>query len=366
MRLAPRIFLPVGITLVGVAVVVFGFGFVFLASLQERFLLRAAQGHETAVHMLMLRAMGEAQQLTALFVRLPEVEAAYRLALAGNIDDEADPKIQEARQMLRRALAPMLAGYEAVMGSKLKLHFHLPNSRSFVRLWRKTNFSRGGQDLDISDDISAFRQTVVQVNRSRQPQKGLEVGVGGFDLRSVIPVTAADGTPLGSAEVLVEFGEILESAARQLQLDLAVFMDASLLPIALQLQDPAKHPRVGSFVQVRAPKQPETAALLDPTWLEDGRRGRTIRSQGAYAVAAIPLEDFSGKGVGVLVFGQSNAELAALLQNLWKVGTVALGVALVVIFVVIYLTVRRVVLRPLERLTEAALAIRDGNFNIQI
>lgn len=33
----------------------------------------------------------------SLFTRLPEVEAAYRVALSGNIDDEFDAKGQEAR-----------------------------------------------------------------------------------------------------------------------------------------------------------------------------------------------------------------------------------------------------------------------------
>lgn len=86
-------------------------------------------------------------ELASLFGRSPEAVKAFRLAQQGNMDDENDAFAQKARTYLRQALGPILADYEKNTGEKLKLHFHLPNSRSLVRLWRKKQVEREGQLL---------------------------------------------------------------------------------------------------------------------------------------------------------------------------------------------------------------------------
>jgi hypothetical protein len=366
MRLASKIFLPVAGGLLVVTAIAVGLGILFVQSLQNHLLHEQAQRDMATIRLLMHQATQEARDLTSLFLRLPEVENAYRLALSGTIDDEADPKVHEARLQLRRTLEPMLAGYAAATGTKLKLHFHLPNSRSLVRLWRKTNFERGGVPLDISDDISPFRQTVVEANSKRHPQHGLEVGVGGFDLRYVLPVTAADGTHLGSAEVLMDLGELLDAASASLQVDAAIFMDDRLLPIAVKLQDAAKHPRMGRFVQVRAPHDPKTAGAVDATWLAQTMQQPQTRHQEDRFLAAFPLQDFSGALVGVLVLSHDTHLLSALLQRAGLIASAVAAVFLGMILLVISLTVRQVVLLPLGRLTQAALRIRDGHLETEI
>ena len=366
MRLAPKIFLPVAGVLTVVAMTALGLGVLLIQSLQNHLLERLAQGYEVTVQLAMDRSIDEARNLAAVFLRLPEVEAAYRLALSGNIHDEADPTVQEARQSLRRALAPMLSGYAAATGTKLKLHFHLPNGRSLVRLWQPVNFQKGTTQLDISDDISAFRQTVVEANAKRQPQQGLEVGVGGLSLRNVQPVTAADGTHLGSAEVLMDMDLLFEEASRRLQVDMAIFIDDRLLPIAVQFQDPAKHPHIGSFVQVRAPHSPETVQALDASWLAQGLQKRATRQHGTRFLTAVPLQDFSGNPVGVLVLSQDITSMTALLKRAGGAAAMAIIAILAGVLLVVYLTVRIVVLKPLAHLTQAALAIRNGQLDTTI
>jgi hypothetical protein len=99
----------------------------------------------------------EAVGQTALFVHLPPVMQAYEIALAGDIDDASSPQSQEARELLRKELAPMLDSYSEQFGNKLRLHFHLPNGRSLVRLWRDKNTMIRGEELDLSDDLAVFR-----------------------------------------------------------------------------------------------------------------------------------------------------------------------------------------------------------------
>jgi hypothetical protein len=363
MRLAPKLFLPVALGFLFTLAALAFMGLSLFQDLQHHLLRRIALDHATSVRIQMEAATREAAQLASLFLRLPEVEAAYRLALSGNIHDEADPTVQRARMQLRTALAPMLAGYQQTTGTKLKLHFHLPNGRSLVRLWRQTNFERQGKAMDISDDISGYRQTVVHANRTLRPQQGLEVGVGGFDLRSVLPLAAADGSHLGSVEVLVELAPILEELSSKLQTEMAVFMKHDFLPIAIQLQDPQKYPRIGAFVQVRAPKDPVTAAAILPQWLEEALQGEAMLFAGERFLSAYLLRDFSNVPVGVLVLGQDTSFLLGILHHAFLrfLGTALFCLLLIVL--ISWIVMHRVVLRPLGQLTHLALRIRDGDMD---
>lgn len=130
-----------------------------------------------------------AMELAALVSRLPEVEQAYRVAFTGDIEDENSPQSQKGREMLRASFAPMIEGYAAVMGAKTAAT-HFASSRSFVRLWREKQTMRNGQWVDISDDLSFFRQSVKAINTDKSPVWGVEVGSGGSAIRGLAPVVA--------------------------------------------------------------------------------------------------------------------------------------------------------------------------------
>ncbi len=104
------------------------------------------------------RISKKALNQAALFTGNAEVIGAYELALVGNIDDEKDPLVQQGRTQLRYYFKPLLADYKKFTGAKaFKMHFHLPNGRSFVRLWRDGwQTMRNGEKIDVSDDISSF------------------------------------------------------------------------------------------------------------------------------------------------------------------------------------------------------------------
>ena len=77
-------------------------------------------------------------------------------------------------------------------------------------MWREKQTKKDGQWIDISDDISSFRKTVMEVNQAKKPVKGIEPGRGGFAIRGVVPIKSDQGKPLGSAEVLIDFNPIVE------------------------------------------------------------------------------------------------------------------------------------------------------------
>ena len=187
----------------------------------------------------------KALSIASLFSEWDSVIEAYETALSGNIDDEKSPESQEARENLRRLFSPILKGYEKNTGKGLlQLHFHLPNGRSLVRLWRDGfQTTRNGVKIDVSDDLSGFRKTVLDINRgNHSPLTGIETGRGGFVIRGLAPVTSSAGKHMGSDEVLFSFSELIEKARTSDNMFFAVYMDAGLLQIAKSLQDAKKYP----------------------------------------------------------------------------------------------------------------------------
>ncbi|TVQ96594.1 MAG: HAMP domain-containing protein [Desulfovibrionales bacterium] len=312
-------------------------------------------------------AAGQALSVTSLFTRLDAVQQAYAIALAGNLDDEADPMHQEARVMLRRNLGQLLAGYEDFLGERIKIHFHLPNGRSLVRLWRDHNFRRDGEWIDISDDISAFRRTVMDVNQNRRMVQGLEIGVGGFDIRTVLPLTSPAGEHLGSVEMLVEFDPILRAATSGEGQDLLLFMNAEFAQIAQQLQDRAKHPLVGqNFIQVKGAESVDINRLVSADLLDQAKTGLRVAIEGSQALIAFPIHDYGDRQIGVMVYVLNIDKEQALIQ---RQNHLLLGLMLMVLFVfaaISQVTVRAAILKPMQRLLEFSREVGAGNLSVRL
>ena len=305
-----------------------------------------------------------ALQQASIFANKPEVVAAFEIAHQGNINDAHSPASQSARVMLRQTLAPELAYYSMQNGKKVKLHFHLPNGRSLARLWRSKQTKRNGAWVDISDDISSFRKTVLDVNRSGSPVRGIELGRGGFVVRGLVPVKGKEGKILGSAEVLVPFAPVLASV-QQNGVQPFLFMNRDKLKVTTSLRDEKKYPHVGKeYVLVSAPKSFTGDTKDFPTILSSGKDGLSVKITGNTAYAAAPVADYKGKQIGVLV---TAIDLTALNGLVNKADTSLLGVLAFILLLpllVVFFIVRRFIVSPAQRMIET---MRDeNNFSQQI
>lgn len=310
---------------------------------------------------------------------LPEVLHAYESALEGNIDDEADPTVQSAREQLRLMMNPIMEKYRQKTGIKeVRLHFHLPNSRSFVRTWRDGwQTMRNGKKIDISDDLSAFRQTLVTINHGdHMPLTGVEVGRGGFVIRGIAPITAEDGRHLGSCEVYFSFAQLIDMSEKDKNngLQLAAYMDKSLLSVATQLQDANKYPLLeDKYVLTVASDQELMSRILKADILDAGRDKPKVQLVGDYFVGTFPIRDFSGKVAGVFVMTHSNSALATMQASMASTATTALGsiktgmsvgIAVVVLLIgAIIFWLSGVLTRPIGATVEQLTSISQGDLS---
>ena len=314
MNLKMKIILPVLIAvLVGGCVAFFGFSRIVRNLVSDQIEIEKQsltdtvdRAVKTKVHeydLFLSETEERVLQEASLFANLPFVFDAYELALTGDIDDEADPVCQEARVNLRAAVKPYVEGYKRYTGeSAFSLHFHLPNNRSLTRTWRDGyQTTRDGVKLDISDDLSGFRNTVVEVNSTGKAVRGIEVGRGGFVIRGIVPVEK-EGKHLGSLEVFSDFNPLLDMLRNGEGEEYAVFMNKSLLNIATKLQDSNKFPMVGNeFVFTAATSKELILDNVDVDLLRDGNRGFSQKQVGNWQVYAMPVKDYSGTPVGTLV-----------------------------------------------------------------
>lgn len=70
----------------------------------------------------------------ALFSNAQAVQSAYQTAHTGNIRDDKDTKMEEARGQLRSYFASIEKGYKSIKnGKSFRIHFHVPSTRSLLR-----------------------------------------------------------------------------------------------------------------------------------------------------------------------------------------------------------------------------------------
>ncbi|WP_019558876.1 methyl-accepting chemotaxis protein [Thioalkalivibrio sp. ALE12] len=263
-------------------------------------------------------------------------EAARATAMAETV--ARIPDIQEAmatgdRERLAAMTVPTFESLSTDYGVR-QYQFHTPPATSFLRVHRPDRFD---------DDLSGFRQTVVDTNNNQAPISGLEEGVAGLGIRGVVPI-AHNGEHVGSVEFGLSFGDpFFEQFTEELG-----------APVALYLRDDGRFSRFGGTIDGEA-----TFSAAEMREVLGGERHvRNVTYQGKpMAVIARPVMDFSGDAVGVLELMVDRSAYVDMARN--ATGTVVMvGVIAVVLGALLAWFLTRSIVRPLcqtvDRLNDIA------------
>ena len=331
-------------------------------NLEKSFVSLILEGKMEEVQQSIRKMSKNALEQASLFGRMPAVIDAYRVANQGDMNDAKDADMQAAREMLRTSLAPVLSGYKESVGSDFKIHFHTPTARSLARLWRKKQAKKNGQWVDISDDLSSFRNTVIDVNRNREAVMGIEPGRGGFTIRGLAPIRDDSGQHLGSVEVLISFAGILKSMESSGNVKALLYMDKDLLPITTKLQDTAKNPvRDNRFVLVYGQKNQETQNVTSAAFLDSGMQDAAISIVGETGLCAFPVKDYRGETIGTIVLSLDISSQQGMIAGvLWIVGALFLTIILVPIVIILFV-LQKSVMEPVNNCAAFATRISRGD-----
>ncbi len=353
-RIAPRILLPIAAVTVVFTVAMYLVADYTIGQLMERNLYRLGRSKVADIAASEKRVANDMLSQAALFSQAKPVLEAYQTAHQGNLNDEADQHMEMARGQLRSYFSSIEKGFKENSENKaLRLHFHVPPARSLLRVWKK--------DQKKSDDLSSFRETVTTISTGgHQRIVGVEVGVGGFEIRGIVPVISESGKYMGSVESLSSYGPLVQYGVSNDKEHIAVYMNKALLPIATELQDAAKHPVVGdAFVFVSSSDQLVTDAVVTAEMLAGGQAGIKMAGTGDYFTTVFPINDFSGKQVGVMAYVYNASELYQQMRRM-KQGIIVLClVLLVAVIVPLYFSVRSVT-TPIRRTAAMLKDIAEG------
>ncbi len=370
MGIRAKLLLP--LTIVAVLMLVIGYTVLNnqFGKLEKSFLSLILKGKIVDVQHSIDQMSQNALEQASLFSRMPVVVDAFRIANKGNPNDENDPMHQEARKYLRMTLAPVLKGYKESMGKDFRIHFHLPSARSLARMWRKKQVKRNGQWVDISDDLSSFRNTVIDVNKSRQPVQGIEPGRGGFTIRGLAPVTEPNGNHLGSVEVLIGFNGILKSIEKNSHIQAALYMDAALLPVTTKLQNATQNPITDNkYVLVYGKENTQVQQFAKNQLLSEGMKTTSVDLiEGAdIGVAAFPVRDYRGRGIGTIVMAFDITEQEALVSTtIWVIGSILI-IVIVVPIPLTFWVFEYSIKKPITQCTRIVTTIAKGDLkNIDV
>ena len=270
-------------------------------------------------------------------------EALRALSLAKVI--AAIPEITEAmdkqqRERLATVAMPLFQALKAEGADQLQ--FHLPPAISFFRAHQPAKFG---------DDLSSFRHMVVETNETSKPVFGLEKGVAGVGIRGVTPIFR-NGKRIGSVEVGLTVGKMfVDGFTKQTGAKIEILLDsagglkklASTLPADFSLQ----------------PDDLDTAntkPILVPRVKLDGE---------PWAVSARPLNDYSGKTIGVILVAIDRSALDQIWSNALIGGAVgALLILLLGIAVAWWL--QHDIGLPLAAMTHSMDALVSGQTDVTI
>jgi len=379
----PQIFIVICLSLISFLVINSSF-----TKMREQYVLDVLENRAAFIQNQIDAASQKSVNEASLFVRMPAVIEAYRIALRSDNAYDRDnpdptaPEYQEAREYLRENLRPILESYEELSGERLQLHLHLPNGLSLARMWRDApdpdNPGTGGNDgrgHDISDDLRSNRFTVLHVLDTGENAVGVESGSGGFTIRGVVPVMdpgedglfgTDDDVLLGSAEVLQQFAPILDVATEDDTIEIALYGDMDLTMISAELDNPEKYQPLGDFIRVVAVRTASVDSLITPELLSRTRQTGEciIESYGATTLMTHPFVNYKGETIGVIVYALNTGTVTALANAATVLLVHMLAFIVVGPALALLLRLRRLVTRPLNMIKAKIRDIAEDRANL--
>lgn len=272
----------------------------------------------------------------------------------------AMPEVQRAFAARDRdaLLAATRAAY-AVQSEKYGIsqaQFHLAPAQSFLRVHNPAKYG---------EDLSSYRQLVVEVNRLQALRKGVEITTSGVGIFGTLPMHDAEGQASGSFEMALEFGPLLDEIKKDYGFEASLLMDAAQLrdtATSLKGEALSEHNRVGEFARFYATHPELLRALVRDRDTVVGEQAHYLRDVAGvpYGVLVKPLYNYAKKRVGLIVLAQSFADTRSA-EGQAIVWQTLLGlVAVVVLAGAALIVIRGGLLRPLDALNRAFADLAAG------
>lgn len=281
------------------------------------------------------------------------IEVKFDVGVSNAISIANDHYIKQAlkennRELAIKALSNLSANMkENTPFKNIKVHIHTKDNKSFLRSWMPQKYG---------DDLSSFRASIVEVNKTKKAINTFESGVAGLSIRSVVPIFDEEGEHLGSLEfmqginsVVKEFDEHQDGFLLLMHQSLAVGkVDEKLL-----LNEYIISQKVFNEPFMKAVKKLDFKSLTQ----------KGLLSTNEYTYTFVPIKDFQDKELGIAVIAHPHEVVYLAIDkatNLIFIALTLLVCSLIVIFVISLVNMKTNIIRPINRLKEAILSVKES------
>lgn len=229
-----------------------------------------------------------------------------------------------------------------------------------------TSFLRVHNPKKFGEDLSGYRQIVVDVNRNVAIRKGVEITTSGMGIFGTLPMTDAEGKHTGSFEMALEFGSLLDELKASYSFELAVFVDEKTLrEVATSLSGDIlnEQNRVGKYIKFYTTHSELFRSLVTDKDINISEDTHYIRTAVGvpYGVLLQPLYNYAHKPIGVIAITNnfSATHSAAGQAIVWQ--SLLAIIAIIMLIGMILIVIRGLLLQPLSLLSEHITALAAGD-----
>jgi methyl-accepting chemotaxis protein len=243
---------------------------------------------------------------------------------------------------------------------KYQIHFHKPPAQSFVRSWTK---KRG-------DDLSGFRQTIMEVYKTQKPITGIEFGIGGIAIRGIVPIFNKNNSYLGSVEYFYSTDDLLNLFSDQSQNSNSTFItlvksdlvDKTFEKSVTEALYPTKFNGYYfaktnvSWLNLNSLNNQDFVNILDST------NTINVFSMHKMTLGILPIYDFNNVKIGYYLFAENNIKEYETLNNKMIYFIVGLIFGFALLIGMFYLFILKLIIRPIIQATEKIRKVSEGIF----
>ncbi len=309
-----------------------------------------------------LQANSDATQLSKMIddYQSKALETALYLSNNDNIKDAYSLPDEEAVEQIESIIAPIRNSMiESNQVKDYKIHFHRPPAKSLYRIWSKKRF----------DNLESFRKTILNVYETKKPLKAIELGKGGFAIRGIAPIISNSDEYLGSVEMFYNPLDIIDIITGNDTTYGAFYLVNKKLASSLFLPEQIKEnysAETGSFLVSKTEQSwinPTEIINLDVAQNTVDSIQIKTEIDDTHAVSYIPLKDFSGNAIGIMIFAKDIKYKIASVYDLIFIINIVLVALIFVLYLALIFVIKSIVSSKLSVLLEANTALEKGKLN---
>jgi methyl-accepting chemotaxis protein len=230
-------------------------------------------------------------------------------------------------------------------------HIHTADNHSFFRFHKPEKHG---------DDLSGFRPTIVQVNATKKPVTGLELGKGGLSLRVVYPLTNYD-EHLGSIELGGSFYPFLDELCHRRK----VFATVGIFNNTLENVSAKSEPddvNIGELTLKHMTPGWNNFQIDPDLFPKNGSQKKIIKNGKHFTLFSHPLNNFKGEPIGQVFFLMDSTALYNQFHSALIKKTTIMSMLIIIVILFLSLFLKKLLFNPLRETVEFSQCLAEGDF----